>query len=153
MYDNGNFSSQYLGTSNISRAVEYLLDTVLMTAEKVWEYVHPDSLYTPSIGSAQRLPNGNTLINFGNLQALNIGSIVTEVDSNGQIVFQLEYDEGVEIYIGLKNLIGFFTLLFLVVLILAHVTTILMLIQTMDLVIYQTDVEILYTWSMTLCNL
>ena len=98
MYDNGNFSSQYLGTSNISRAVEYLLDTILMTTEKVWEFVHPDSLYTPSIGSAQRLPNGNTLINFGNLQALNKGSIVTEVDSNGQIVFQLEYDEGGNLY-------------------------------------------------------
>ena len=52
MYDNGNFSSQYVG-SNISRAVEYVLDTVLMTATKVWEFVHPDSLYTPSIGSAK----------------------------------------------------------------------------------------------------
>ncbi len=97
MYDNGNFSSQYVG-SNISRAVEYVLDTVLMTATKVWEFVHPDSLYTPSIGSAQRLPNGNTLINFGNLQSLNIGSIITEVDSGGQIVFQLEYDNGGNLY-------------------------------------------------------
>jgi len=97
MYDNGNFSSQYVG-SNISRAVEYVLDTVLMTATKVWEFVHPDSLYTPSIGSAQRLPNGNTLINFGNLQSLNIGSIITEVDSSGQIVFQLEYDNGGNLY-------------------------------------------------------
>ncbi len=112
MYDNGNFSSQYLGTSNISRAVEYLLDTVLMTAEKVWEYVHPDSLYTPSIGSAQRLPNGNTLINFGNLQALNIGSIVTEVDSNGQIVFQLEYDEGGNLYRAQKFDWFFYTPIF-----------------------------------------
>ena len=97
MYDNGNFSSQYVG-SNISRAVEYVLDTILMTATKVWEFVHPDSLYTPSIGSAQRLPNGNTLINFGNLQSLNIGSIITEVDSSGQIVFQLEYDNGGNLY-------------------------------------------------------
>ena len=42
LFDNGNFSSQYTGTVNISRAVEYELDTVLMTATKVWEFIHPD---------------------------------------------------------------------------------------------------------------
>ena len=98
LYDNGNYSAQYTGTVNISRAVEYELDTNLMESTKVWEFVHPDSLYTPSIGGAQRLPNGNTLINFGNLQWLNTGSIVTEVDSNNQIVFQLEYDDGGNLY-------------------------------------------------------
>jgi hypothetical protein len=98
LYDNGNHSAQYTGGINLSRGVEYELDTVLMTATKVWEFVHPDSLYTPSIGGIQRLPNGNTLIDFGNLQALNIGSIVTEVDSNNQIVFQLEYDNGGNLY-------------------------------------------------------
>jgi hypothetical protein len=98
LYDNGNYSAQYTGTINISRAVEYELDTIGMTAEKVWEFVHPDSLYTPSIGGAQRLPNGNTLIDFGNLQWLGMGSVVTEVDSNNQIVFQLEYDNGGNLY-------------------------------------------------------
>ena len=98
LYDNGNYSAQYTGTINISRAVEYELDTNLMQATKVWEFVHPDSLYTPSIGGVQRLPNGNTLIDFGNLQWLNIGSIVTEVDTNNQIVFQLEYDNGGNLY-------------------------------------------------------
>lgn len=98
LFDNGNFSAQYTGGLNISRAVEYELDTVLMTATKVWEFAHPDSLYTPSIGGVQRLPNGNTLINFGNLQWLNTGSVVTEVDSNNQIVFQLEYANGGNLY-------------------------------------------------------
>jgi len=98
LYDNGNNSSQYTGTNNFSRAVEYELDTILMTATKVWEFIHPDSLYTPSTGGVQRLPNGNTLINFGNLQALNMGSIITEVDTNNQIVFQLEYDNGYNLY-------------------------------------------------------
>jgi hypothetical protein len=98
LYDNGNYSAQYTGTINISRAVEYELDTNLMEATKVWEFVHPDSLYTPSIGGVQRLPNGNTLIDFGNLQWLNIGSIVTEVDTNNQIVFQLEYANGGNLY-------------------------------------------------------
>ena len=98
LYDNGNYSAQYTGTANISRAVEYELDTNLMEATRVWEFVHPDSLYTPSIGGVQRLPNGNTLIDFGNLQWLSIGSIVTEVDTNNQIVFQLEYDNGGNLY-------------------------------------------------------
>ena len=97
LFDNGNYSAQYTGT-NISRAVEYELDTNLMTATKVWEFVHPDSLYSPSISGVQRLPNGNTLIDFGNLQWLNLGSIVTEVDANNQIVFQLEYDNGGNLY-------------------------------------------------------
>jgi len=98
LYDNGNYSSLHTGTDNFSRAVEYELDTNLMEATKVWQFVHPDSLYTPSIGGAQRLPNGNTLVNFGNLQWLNTGSIVSEVDSNNQIVFQLEYDNGGNLY-------------------------------------------------------
>ena len=98
LYDNGNYSAQYTGTGNISRAVEYELDTNLMEVTKVWEFVHPDSLYTPSIGGVQRLPNGNTLVDFGNLQWLNIGSIVTEVDANNQIVFQLEYANGGNLY-------------------------------------------------------
>ena len=98
LYDNGNYSAQYTGAANISRAVEYELDTNSMEATRVWEFVHPDSLYTTSIGGVQRLPNGNTLIDFGNLQSLNIGSIVTEVDSNNQIVFQLEYDNGGNLY-------------------------------------------------------
>jgi len=98
LYDNGNHSAQYTGTVNISRAVEYELDTTLMEATKVWEFIHPDSLYTPTTGGVQRLPNGNTLINFGNLQALNIGSIVTEVDANNTIVFQLEYENGGNLY-------------------------------------------------------
>jgi hypothetical protein len=99
MYDNGNHSGQYYPSgNNVSRAVEYELDTNLMEATKVWDFIHPDSLYTPSIGGVQRLPNGNTLIDFGNLQSLNIGSIVTEVDPNNQIVFQLEYANGGNLY-------------------------------------------------------
>jgi len=97
LFDNGNFSDQYIGV-NLSRAVEYELDTILMTANRVWQFSHPDSLYSPSISGVQRLPNGNTLIDFGNLQWLNMGSIVTEVDQNNQIVFQLEYDNGGNLY-------------------------------------------------------
>jgi hypothetical protein len=110
LFDNGNYSAQYTGGSNISRAVEYELDTNLMTATKVWEFIHPDSLYSPSISGVQRLPNGNTLINFGNLQWLGLGSIITEVDTNNQIVFQLEYDNGGNLYRAQKFDWSFYSL-------------------------------------------
>ena len=74
------------------------MDTSLMTVEKKWEFYHPDSLYGPATGSIQRLPNGNTLINWGSLSSMNLGAIVTEVDTNNQIVFQLECINGQNIY-------------------------------------------------------
>ncbi len=98
LFDNGNFSNQYTGTSKFSRAVEYLLDTINMTAQKTWEFVHPDSLYSPTISSVQRLPSGNTLIDFGNLQLANMGSVVCEVDSNEQIVFEIRFNNGQNLY-------------------------------------------------------
>lgn len=98
LYDNGNHSSQYTGLPNISRAVEYHLDLDAMTCENIWEYTHPDFYYTPSIGSTQRLPNGNTLVDFGNLQLLNTGSVLVEVTPENEVVFQLEYDNGGNLY-------------------------------------------------------
>jgi len=98
LFDNGNYSSQYTGEENVSRAVEYVLDTINMTATKVWEFVHPDSLFSPTISSVQRLPNGNTLIDFGNLTLSNLGAIMTEVTPDNEIVFQLEYELGGSLY-------------------------------------------------------
>ena len=92
LFDNGNFSSQYTGKSNVSRAVEYELDLEEMTATKVWEFVHPDLLFSPSISSVQRLDNGNTLINFGNLSLINRGAVITEVNQKNEIVFELEIE-------------------------------------------------------------
>lgn len=103
LFDNGNFSSQYTGLPNYSRAVEYELDIQNMTCIKTWEYTHPDFLFTPSIGSTQRLPNGNTLINFGNLQLLELGSILVEVTPENEVVFQLEYENGGNLYRAHKS--------------------------------------------------
>jgi hypothetical protein len=47
-----------------TRAVEYALDTVAKTATMVWEFRHTPSIYTPFVGSVQRLVNGNTLIGY-----------------------------------------------------------------------------------------
>lgn len=65
-----------------SRAVEYELDTVAMTATLVWEFRHDPPIFTPFTGSVQRLENGNTLVGFA------LTGIVTEVDPNGQVVWE-----------------------------------------------------------------
>jgi hypothetical protein len=80
MYDNGN-----LKEPRFSRAVEYKVDQVNKTAEKVWEYRYSPDLYAASMGSVQRLPNGNTLINWGNTR-------ITEVRADGSIAFDIKQD-------------------------------------------------------------
>lgn len=48
-----------------SRAIEYQLSTANGTATKVWEYRASPDIYASLVGSARRLPNGNTTIMFG----------------------------------------------------------------------------------------
>jgi Arylsulfotransferase (ASST) len=59
-YDNG-----LVHSPPQSRAVQYRLDLGAMTATLVWEYRHDPALFTPIVGSVQRLQNGNTLVGFG----------------------------------------------------------------------------------------
>lgn len=48
-----------------ARAIEYKLDYQNRTISKVWEFRPPTDLFCQSQGSARRLPNGNTVIDFG----------------------------------------------------------------------------------------
>ena len=65
-----------------TRAVEYAIDPIAMTATQVWEFRHNPPIFTPFVGSVQRLVNGNTVIGFGGV------GIVTEVDPAGNIVWE-----------------------------------------------------------------
>ncbi|MFA5834075.1 MAG: aryl-sulfate sulfotransferase [Bacteroidota bacterium] len=80
--DNGNYHSP-----SVSRAVEYKLDTVAMTATLVWQYRHTPDRYTWWMGNVQRLPNGNTLINWAD------GSLpkLTEVTPGGTVAMELGF--------------------------------------------------------------
>ena len=84
MFDNGN-----LHNTQFSRAVEYKLDEINKTTTLVWQYMNNPVTYTPAMGSVQRLDNGNTLIGWGENSTNYIQ--VTEVNSNGEKVFELEY--------------------------------------------------------------
>ena len=84
LFDNGNDHDP-----PISRAVEYEIDESEKTAELVWDFSHPEGYVGLAMGSVQRLPNNNTLINWGRL--LNQGAVITEVDYDKDIVFEMQY--------------------------------------------------------------
>jgi len=74
VFDNGN-----LHNPPASRAVEYELNLANMTATMTWQFRDTPDRFTDVMGSAQRLPNGHTLIDFvqGNFPR------IVEVDKDG----------------------------------------------------------------------
>jgi hypothetical protein len=89
LYDNGNqHNPQY------SRAVEYKLDEDNMTATLVWEYRNNPDIFGETMGSVQRLPNGNTIIGWGGVTS-NFYRTVTEVTPNNELAFELSFPKGV----------------------------------------------------------
>jgi hypothetical protein len=79
MFDNGNMKEH-----PYSRAVEYQLDTINKIATKVWEYKYSPAIFLFSMGSAIRLENGNTLINWGFTK-------VTEVKPDNSLAYELNF--------------------------------------------------------------
>jgi len=89
MFDNGNLHSPQL-----SRAVEYELDLDAMTATVVWEFRETPDVFSHYMANTQRLPNGNTLINWA------VGALpkLTEVRPNGTKAFEMNWVDGYEAY-------------------------------------------------------
>lgn len=80
LYDNGNWRASpfdgvepILALGNLSRAVIYRVDENNMTISQVWEYTHED-IFTPFIGDADYLENGNVLTTFGGITELEDGT-------------------------------------------------------------------------------
>jgi hypothetical protein len=75
-----------------SRALEleYTFDEegLPATAHLVWEYDADEALFSPAKGDVDRMPNGNTLINFPDLNETG-PSILVEVTSEGELVWQV----------------------------------------------------------------
>ncbi|MGB3075805.1 MAG: arylsulfotransferase family protein [Chitinophagales bacterium] len=95
--ENGNitiFNNGNKMTPQVSSAKEYQLDEINKTATLVWYYEHPDvngiKVYGTATGNAQRLPNGNTMIDWG-LVANGVPN-QTEVDYNKNIVWEMSFD-------------------------------------------------------------
>ena len=86
---NGNytvFDNGYFRYPEYSRALELSVDTTDWTVTKVWEYHNPD-YYSPYMGSAQRLPGGNTVICYSNWEVPKF----LEVRPDGSKAFELDF--------------------------------------------------------------
>jgi hypothetical protein len=77
LYDNGTRHQP-----QETRVVEYALDPAAHTATLVWEFRHDPPIYTPFVGSVQRLANGNTAIGYG------LAGHVSEVAPDGSMVWE-----------------------------------------------------------------
>jgi hypothetical protein len=86
IYDNGNKR-----TPNDTRALELKIDPVHKTAIKVWEYwiPYPTNRHRDIMGSIQRLPNGNTFIDWSTYPP----SQTCEIDSNNYMVYEYSYSD------------------------------------------------------------
>ncbi len=80
------------GDGYYSRALELRLDFDAMTAVKAWEYSPEPRLHSRIAGSAYRLDNGNTLINFGHPTPDELTTTLVEVDARGRELFRLATD-------------------------------------------------------------
>ena len=91
LFDNGLLRPDAEG-GRYSRALELRLDADAGTAVKVWEYRLTPDLYSARGGSAYRLGNGNTLINFSSVPARlrDVPMTVVEVDAAGNEVFRVD---------------------------------------------------------------
>jgi hypothetical protein len=84
LFDNGN-----LHDPPVSRAVEYAIDEEAQTAELVWSYTTEDEWYAASRGSAQRLPDGSTLINWVERQPN-----IQVVSAGGEVLMDITLPDG-----------------------------------------------------------
>jgi hypothetical protein len=90
LFDNGNGYNP-----PISRAVEYVVDTLAMTATLVWEYPGENLNYQSHyMGNVQRLPNGNTFINWAEYWLPK----ATEVTPDGEKVYEMYFSRGEDCY-------------------------------------------------------
>ena len=84
-----------------SKVYEYRLDEINKVATLVWTYAPPTNYYAWHYGSAQRLPNGNTLIGWGGANIMpGIGGSTnqwipacTEVTPDGTVVFEMRFND------------------------------------------------------------
>jgi len=96
LLDNGNSHSP-----PVSRAVEYIVDTVQMTATLVWEYRNDvNNRIARFMGNTQRLPNGNTHINWA---VGNYPTIALEVTPDGNKVFEMHFENGANCYRSFRH--------------------------------------------------
>lgn len=87
LFDNGNLRP----LPNFARAVEYALDTVAMTATRVWSWQPAIGVIARSQGSVQELDGGNILIGWGSGSGTYVAH---EVRKDGTIEAEIRNETG-----------------------------------------------------------
>lgn len=91
LFDNGKN-----GLAHPAAAKEYQLDEQNLTATLVWSYVNNPLTNSTAMGNAQRLANGNTLIDYGNVVDGDV--VFNVVKPSGAKVFELRFDDSLAAY-------------------------------------------------------
>lgn len=92
LFDNGR-NGQPLHPAS---AKEYRLDEQALTATLEWKYTESPNAFSRALGNAQRLADGNTLINYGLLTNANL--VFNVVDPAGNKVFEISFDDSLTSY-------------------------------------------------------
>jgi len=92
VYDNSPFPWQPGAGSVSAEAVEYTLDEETKTAERIWKYTPVPLVAGWHAGSAQRLPNGNTVIGWGGPPVDSTSLVFTEVSPEGNKVMDVFFE-------------------------------------------------------------
>ncbi|MFC2084272.1 aryl-sulfate sulfotransferase [Bacteroidota bacterium] len=87
MFDNG--ADKNDKQRDYTRAVEYAMDEVNMTATMVWEFRHDPDILALTGGTVVRLPNGNTSINWGGASRDGTAPAYTEVNPEGELAYEI----------------------------------------------------------------
>lgn len=93
IFDNG-----CLHDPPLSRALEYKIDAEAKTATLVWSYVENPPTYAIHMGNVQRLPNGNTLINW----AVEDLPKAQEIRPDGTVAFEMNFVDKFKTYRAFK---------------------------------------------------
>lgn len=91
LFDNGSASPPHPCS-----AKEYLIDETASSAVLVWNYTENPNTFSRALGNVQRLPNGNTLVNYGMLNNLNQAFHV--VTPNGTKAFEVVFSDTLRSY-------------------------------------------------------
>ncbi|MEM7532788.1 MAG: aryl-sulfate sulfotransferase [Chloroflexota bacterium] len=90
LFDNGNHKDP-----PHSRAVEFEMDEENMTVTQVWQYRNDPDFYGRATGNVQRLPNGNSVIDWGGVGIDFHLPFITEVTLDGRKAYEA-YFQAVE---------------------------------------------------------
>lgn len=83
LFDNG-----FNEVSHGARALEFEVDEKKEIATLTWSYTFDSTMFSLGRGNVQRLKNGNTLVNYGNLFHKLVSFV--EVNPSGNILFRLD---------------------------------------------------------------